>query len=143
MGNVDYWPQEEGYIYEGAPVIQCLAGGDITENACVKLSATAVGEVTVTESTTWGECIGVALRAVSSGQHVPVAFGGIVKMLSDATLALGHQVSSSAAGGNKLIDSAASANMMNGDTGSAHFMGTILQAAATEADEILLLIGRV
>ena len=142
MAGTDYWPQEEGYIYEGAPVMQCVASGAITENACVKLAAATVGNVVVSESTTWGECIGVALRAVSSGQVVPVAFGGIVKMLADATLALGHQVVSSALGGNKLIDGAASAAMACGDTGSAHFMGTLLHAAADDEDEVLLLIGR-
>ena len=138
----DFWPQEEGYIYEGAPVMMCVAGAAITENGCVKLSATTAGQVTVTESTTWGECIGVALRAVASGKVVPVAFGGIVKILADGTFALGLQVVSSAAGGNKVIDGAASANMSIGDGGSAHFMGTLLQASSDDLDEVLLLIGR-
>ena len=140
MAGTDYWPQEEGYIYEGAPVMQCVASGAITENACVKLAAATVGNVVVAQSTTWGECIGVALRAVATGQVVPVAFGGIVKMLADATLALGHQVVSSAAGGNKLIDGPGTANVKIGSNGTAFLMGTILQAAATEGDEILSLI---
>ena len=142
MGNIDYWPSEEGYIVEGSPVMMCVAGGTITENACVKCSATTVGQVTVTESTTWGECIAVALRAASTGEIVPVAFEGIVKMLSDATLALGQHVASSAAGANKLIDTPTSANIRLGTNGTSWVMGTLLQAAATEADEVLLWIGR-
>ena len=142
MVNVDYWPQEEGYIVEGSPVMMCVAGGTITENGCVKISATTAGQVTVTESATWGECIAVALRAGSTGEMVPVAFEGVVKMLSDATMALGLHVCSSGATGNKLIDGPATANVKLNGQGTAWLMGTLLQEATKPGDEVLLWIGR-
>ena len=138
----DYWPQEEGYIVEGAPVIMCVSTSVITEMACVRLTATTAGVVSVGVGAVWGDCIGVALRACSSGQMVPVAFKGVVKMLADATLALGQHVCNQATGGNKIIDGPAAANVMLGDDGTAYILGTTLQAATDDEDEILILLGR-
>ena len=143
MAAADYWPQEEGYIVEGSPVMMCVSGGAITEMACVKLSATTAGQVTVSTNAAWGDSIGVALRDVSAaGKMVPVAFHGVIKMLADATLALGQQVCNQAAGGNKIIDTPTSANLLLGDDGSAYVLGTTLQEAADDEDEILVLLGR-
>jgi len=143
MVGSDYWPQEEGYIVEGAPVMMCVSGGTITEMACVYLSGTTAGQVTVTTNAAWGDSIGVALRAVSgAGKMVPVAFAGVVKLLADATLALGQQVCNQAAGGNKIIDTPTSANIKLGDNGTAYVLGIALQAAADDEDEILVLLGR-
>jgi len=141
---VDYWPQEEGYIVEGAPVMMCKSAGTITEMANVKISATAVGCVTVDHSAVWGDCIGVALRAsTTAGQMIPVAFEGIVKVLTDATLALGQTVCNQAGESNKVIDTPASANLMQGDDGgTAYVLGTLMQAATTEGDEVLMMLGR-
>lgn len=143
MAGSDYWPQEEGYIVEGSPVMMCKSAGTITEMACVLCSATASGVVTVDHSTVWGDCIGVALRAsTATGQMIPVAFSGIVKMLADATLALGQQVCNQAGESNKIIDTPTSANLLLGDNGTAYVLGTTLQAAADDEDEILVLLGR-
>ena len=142
MAGADYWPQEEGYIVEGAPVIMCVSSSGITENACVRLTATTAGQVTVGVGAVWGDCIGVALRACNSGQVVPVAFGGIVKMLADATLALGQHVCNQATGGNKVIDLPVSANVLIGTQGTAYVLGLALQEAADDEDEILVLLGR-
>ena len=122
--------------------MMCTSGTAITENCVVRLTATTAGTVTVGITAAWGDCIGVALRAVDSGQMVPVAFHGVVKMLADATLALGQQVCSSAAGANKVIDTPTSANLLLGDDGSAYVLGTALQEAADDEDEILILLGR-
>jgi hypothetical protein len=142
MAGTDYWPQEEGYIVEGAPVIMCLSTSNITEMAAVRLTATTAGCVSVGVGAVWGDCIGVALRACSSGQMVPVAFKGVVKMLADATLALGQHVCNQATGGNKIIDGPAAGNVMLGDNGTAYILGTALQASADDEDEILVLLGR-
>ena len=142
MAAADYWPQEEGYIVEGSPVMMCVTSSAVTENCVVRLTATTAGAVTVGVTAAWGDCVGVALRDVDSGQMCPVAFHGVVKMLADATLALGQQVCSSAAGANKIIDTPTSANIKLGDDGSAYVLGTTLQAAADDQDEILLLLGR-
>jgi len=143
MAKADYWPQEEGYIVEGSPVMMCKSAGTITEMACVRPSATAVGCVTVDHSAAWGDCIGVALRASTvAGQMIPVAFAGIVKLLADATLALGQQVCNQAGESNKIIDTPTSVNLKLGDNGTAYVLGTTLQAAADDEDEILVLLGR-
>jgi hypothetical protein len=142
MAKADYWPQEEGYIVEASPVMMCEASGAITEMECVKLSSTSAGKIVVEDAAAWGDSIGVALRAVSDGQMVPVAFAGIVKMLADATLALGQQVCNSAAGSNKIIDTPTSVNIKLGDNGTAYVLGITLQEAADDEDEILVLLGR-
>lgn len=142
MAAADYWPQEEGYIVEAAPVVMCVASGTINEMECVKLSSTTAGQITVEDAAAWGDSIGVALRAVTTGQSVPVAFAGVVKMLADATLALGQQVCNSANGDNKIIDTPTSANIKLGDNGTAYVLGITLQEAADDEDEILILLGR-
>jgi len=140
---VDRWPQEEGYIVEGNPVMMCVSGGTITENASVMLSATTAGQVTVTHGANWGDAIGVALRAVTvTGDMVPVAFGGIVKMLNDGTIALGETVCNLGDDTSKVIDTASSANMMLGDNGTAYVLGIALHAGVTDGDEILVMLGR-
>ena len=140
----DYWPQEEGYIVEGNPVMMCVSASTIGENSCVYLSGTTAGQVTVAASAAWGDSIGVALRAVTvTGDMVPVAFGGIVKMIGDATIALGETVMSNGDDTSKVVDTTTSANMMLGDNGTAYVLGRALQASASEADdEILVLLGR-
>ena len=140
--KTDYWPQEEGYIVEGSPVMMCLSTTNITEMCCIRLTATTAGVVSVGVGAAWGDCIGVALRACTSGEMVPVAFNGVVKLLADATLALGQHVVNQATGGNKIIDPAASASCKMGTNGSAYILGTALQAAANDEDEILVLLGR-
>jgi hypothetical protein len=139
--TTDYWPQEEGYIVEGSPVMMCKAGGSIGEMDCVYLSATASGCVTVATNALWGDSIGVALRSATTGQMVPVAFDGIVKLIANATIALGQMVCNAAAATAKIIDTPVSANCIKGDTGTAYILGTALQAAVTHGDEILVMLG--
>jgi len=138
---VDFWPQEEGYIVEGAPVMMCVAGAAIEEMACVKLSATTAGQVTVITNAAWGDSMGVALRSAATGQRVPVAFEGVVKLIANATIALGEMVVNAAAKSCYVVDAPVSADVMKGDTGSAYVLGTALQAATTHGDEILVLLG--
>ena len=146
MVAVDYWPQEEGYIVEGSPVMMCVSASTIGENSSVYLSASTAGQVTVAASIAWGDSIGVALRAVTvTGQMVPVAFAGIVKMIGNCTLALGDNVCSNGDDTAKVIDVPTSLNIMNGsDVGTAYILGTALHAAVGDnlGDEILVLIGR-
>ena len=145
MVGIDYWPQEEGYIVEGAPVMMCLAGGAIAEMATVKLSATAAGVVTVAASAAAGDSQGVALRAAASGAMVPVAFKGIVKMIVGGTLALGAPCISNGAtdpNTSEVCDTGTSADVILGDNGTQRILGLTLQAGVTLADEILVLLGR-
>ena len=141
----DYWPQEEGYIVEGAPVMMCVSTSDITENACVRLTATTIGQVSVGIGVEAGDCIGVALRSCESGQVVPVAFKGIVKVLADASLALGLHVQSSTNNLAAVVDAPGAVNIMQGTdvAGTVHIFGTALQEGVNDCeDEILILLGR-
>ena len=143
MAAADYWPQEEGYIVEGATVVQCVTAGTITEMACVKISGTTAGQITVDHSAAWGDAIGVALRACTvTGQMIPVAFDGVVKLLADATLAAQQLVCSAGSDTSKIIDAPTSVNLMLGDNGTAWVLGVSLQAAADDEDQILVLLGR-
>lgn len=141
MAGTDYWPQEEGYIVEGSPVMMCYADGTITENSAVILGGTTAGVVRVAVSTVWGDAMAVALRSAATGQMVPVAFAGVVKMLVGGTLALGQQVCNEV-GGVEVIDTPTSVNIKLGDNGTAYVLGTALQAATDDEDEILILLGR-
>ena len=139
--TTDYWPQEEGYIVEGAPVLMCLAAGAIGEMDCVTLSAATAGSVSVVTNAIFGDSMGVALRSAGTGQMVPVAFDGIVKLIANASIALGQQVMNEAAATALIIDTPVSANVMVGDTGTCYVLGTALQAALTHGDEILVMLG--
>ena len=140
----DFWPQEEGYIVEGAPVMMCYAAAAVGENSCVKLSATTAGRVDVAASAAAGDSLGVALRATSGGQMIPVAFAGIVKMIGDATLALGAPIISAGSDTAKIVDSGQSTDIMLGDdAGTQRILGTTLhESADQEDDEILVILGR-
>ena len=141
----DYWPQEEGYIVEGSPVMMCVSTSAITENACVRLTATTVGQVSVGIGVAAGDCIGVALRSCDSGQVVPVAFRGIVKMLADATIVIGTHVQSSTNNLAAVVDTPGAVNIIQGTdvAGTVHVFGTALQGGINDQeDEILILIGR-
>ena len=142
MPAADYWPQEEGYIVEGATVMMCVTSGTITENACVIISGTTAGQVTVDHSAAYCDAVGVALRACTvTGQMIPVAFDGIVKMLADATLTAQQLVGSAGSDTSKIIDHAAS-NSCATNSGTAYILGMALQAAADDEDQILVLLGR-
>ena len=139
----DFWPQEEGYIVEGSPVMMCYAAAAVGENSCVKLSATTAGRIDVAASAAAGDAIGVALRATSGGQMIPVAFAGIVKMIGDATLALGAPVISAGSDTSKVVDTGTSANIVLGDDGTQRVLGlTLHESADQQDDEILVLLGR-
>lgn len=139
----DYWPQEEGYIVEGSPVMMCKSAGTITEMACIKIQAGGAGYVQVDHSAAAGDSIGVALRAVTvTGQMVPVAFGGIVKMLANCTLAVQQPVTAVGTDTAKVVAS----TLIHGsddlyfNEGTAWILGMNLQAGVTTSDEILVLL---
>jgi len=142
MGT-DYWPQEEGYIVEGSPVMMCRATAAIGEMSCVKLGTTAVGVVQVTASAAAGDSIGVALRAATAAnQMIPVAFGGIVKMIVGGTLGLQAPCISQGVDTAEVLDTGTSVDIILGDNGTQRILGTTLHAGVTLADEILVLLGR-
>lgn len=143
MVGIDYWPQEEGYIVDGEPVIMCETAADVAEMACVKLSSTKAGAIVVEHSAAAGDSLGVALRAAAAaGDVIPVAFGGIVKMIVGGTFALGVPVISQGVDTAEVVDTGDSGDIMLGDNGTQRILGTALHAGVTLTDEILVLLGR-
>ena len=144
----DYWPQEEGYIVEGSPVMMCQTAGTISEMACVEINTGAAGYVLVdhgSAAVNGGDAIGVCLRACTvTGQMVPVAFGGIVKLLANSTIAVQQHVISNGTDDAKVIRPAVAESIGSNDLyfngGSAWLLGMALQAGITHGDEILVLL---
>jgi len=139
----DYWPQEEGYIVEGAPVMMCKTAGTIVEMACVEINASATaGEVLVDHGSNVGDSIGVCLRACTvTGQMVPVAFGGVVKMLSAGAFVVQEHVIGNGADTSAVIRSATyGSDDLYFNEGTAWILGIALQAAIGAGDEVLILL---
>lgn len=141
----DYWPQEEGYIVEGSPVMMCQTAGTITEMATVEINTGAAGYILVDHGSAHGDSIGVALRACTvTGQMIPVAFGGIVKLLANSTIVVQQTLISNGTDDAKVIRMNAAANVGSNDLyfngGSAWLLGMALQAGITHGDEILVLL---
>jgi len=141
----DYWPQEEGYIVEGSPVMMCQTAGTITEMACVEINNTAAagGYVAVDHGSAIGDSVGVALRACTvTGEMVPVAFGGIVKMLADSTIGVQEHVMGNGSDDAKVVRKQhLGSDDMYFNQGTAWVLGMALQAGITDGDEILVLLG--
>jgi hypothetical protein len=137
----DWWPQEEGYIVEGTPVVMCYAGAHISEMSCVVLDAATAGRVCVAHSAGAGDSLGVALRAASAGQMVPVAFGGIVKLIANAAIGLGVLVQSLGSDTPNITVTGNSVSVQIGDQAGTRVLGTSLQEATAGSDEILVCLG--
>ena len=140
MAN-DYWPQEEGYVVEGDPVMMCYAAAAVGEMSCVKLSATAAGIVSVAASAGAGDSLGIALRATAGGQLIPVAFGGIVKLIANAAIGMGVLVQSLGTDTPNVTVTGASNVLQIGDQAGTRVLGTSLQEALAGTDDILVCLG--
>ena len=138
----DYWPQEEGYIVEGSPVMMCQTAGTIGEMSTVEINAGGAGYVLVDHGAAKGDTIGVALRACTvTGQMIPVAFGGVVKLLADSTIAVQQPVIGNGDDTAKVIRSAHfGSDDLYFNEGTAWILGMALQAGITDGDEILVLL---
>lgn len=87
----DTWPEADlGELVGPGIVISMLAGGTITKGQVVKLSDVTTLEVVA--GTAGCTPIGVALKAASSGQQVPVCVHGPVKVGIGAAVTAGVQV---------------------------------------------------
>ena len=139
----DYWPQEEGYIVEGSPVVMCKTAGTIGEMSCIEINAGGSGYVLVDHGSSKADAIGVALRAcTATGQMIPVAFGGVVKMLADSTIVVQEPVCSNGDDTSKVIGAMAfcTSDDLYFNEGTAWLLGYALQAGVTDGDEILVLL---
>lgn len=147
----DLYPDEEGYIGDGAVIGFCRATAAIALHSAVQLHATGVsGVISVTAGAADGDGIGVALKeATAVGDRIPVCFYGVVKMVAGAVLAEGDMAKNDASATYVLpIDTLTHdefelwRGVSGGATSTAWRLGMCLQAAAASGDEFLLLVGR-
>lgn len=139
MVTVDWYPDEEGSIVDGLICGFCYADGAIAEGNIVKWGTSASGRVAVIVSAAIGDGIGVALKAASgAGAYVPVAFSGIVKMLVNETLAIGDLVISN---NTVTIVGVGASNTLCINSATQKILGCLMQAAADDEDEVLVLLG--
>ena len=132
----DYWPTEEGYIFEGCMVLPCKAAGTISEMHVVYPSATAVGVITVNHhDTTFGIGCGVALRAANTDDMIPVAFNGVVKLTCHTTIELGEAICAGTTSGHILNN-----RTWDGAADTVNLLGWALQKCLTSGDEILVML---
>jgi len=141
----DNWDDEEGYIVEGVVIGFCYVGAGVTEARGVAFGTSTANRVTVTAPSGIGDSFGVALKTVSTaGLYVPVAVGGVMKMVCTASLntyAAGDFVCGGAAGRATLCDHTTNTSNLAVMGGDSHVLGLALQTAAAEGDETLILLG--
>ena len=122
--------------------MMCKAAGTIGEMSCVEINAGAAGDVHVDHGAAKGDAVGVALRAATAAnQMIPVAFGGIVKLLADSTIVVQQHVISNGTDDAKVIRAQHfGSDDLYFNEGTAWILGMALQAGVTDGDEILVLL---
>ena len=145
MGT-DYYPNKDGYVADGHVVGFCYADGAIVAGTFVKLGTSRANYVAVITTAVASEAIGMALRDASgAGDVIPVCFDGVVKTMAQAAITTGWLVGNNASS-NKVVALAYGSDCLrvNGAGGNytARILGTALQGAALDTDEVLVYIGK-
>ena len=144
----DNYPSEEGHISDGLVIGFCKATATIELHEAVGIGITAVSNyVSVIPAAADGDAIGVALKAASANEMLPVCFYGVVKMVAGTAITAGQVVRSDSLG-TYLLDladlstgTAAPLYVGLNGTGTALRLGIALQPAASSGDEFLVLVG--
>ena len=85
----DLWPDAEvGEIISDGVVLSFEAAAAITKGNPVYLTA----DMQVSPATAAQNCIGIALKAVASGEQCPVCVRGVVKVTAGGTISRGQAV---------------------------------------------------
>lgn len=144
----DLYPDEEGYISDGAVIGFCKLVNSVALHAGVKMGTTSVsGVVSMVTGASDGDSYGVALKAGVTDDLIPVCFHGIVKMVIGDTCTAGDVVMSDASATYVLPIKAMTEDEilkwrgLNG-TGTYVRLGLLLQNGAASGDEALVFIGR-
>jgi hypothetical protein len=141
---VDYYPDEEGVLLDGISLGWCIASTTIDANQQVAFDTATAGNVVALAGAYRDSC-GVAMRAASSSDYVPVLLYGIVKMKLAITVAAGSPVQSATAAGYVYpaasIATATYLSYMKALCygGTVHILGKALQGGLTD-DEVLILV---
>ena len=142
---VDYWPQEEGCVFDAdAYILPCRPDDAILEMSAVKVGTTVAGRISVLPSAAKGDGIGIALKAATAAgapSRIPVLFRGIAKVIADAQAATAGVF----AVNNITTEFRDAATNVVGNlvlfTGASYIMGMWLQSGAAGSD-VLLLVGK-
>jgi hypothetical protein len=147
----DYYPQEEGAIFDsGAYIIPCRPDDTISEMSSVTVGTTVAGRISVLASAATGDGIGIALKASTAAgtpSRIPVLFYGICKVTGSA-IANYYLVAGSFAMNNLtttfLAHQTIAYNATVAGGGGSHIMGLCLQGPSGPggAHEVLLLVGK-
>ena len=146
---VDYWPREEGAVFDGGMyILPCRPDSLILELSSVKPGATVAGRISVTASTTKADGIGIALKAASAAgipERIPVCFFGALKLLYDDTASatpMGGFVYNSITTTVCIVEAPVWADLVASGAGSSYILGMALQAGTTGDDNQVVLVGK-
>ena len=145
----DYWPQEEGAVFDAnSYILPCRPDGSVTELSSVKVGTTVAGRISVAASTAVGDGIGIALKAATGAgapERIPVLFYGVTKTTltqpAGGGPAMGEFCMNSITT-SMIVDPAALwASLVASGAGSSYIMGMALHGCA-DGDEALMLVGK-
>jgi hypothetical protein len=149
----DYWPQEEGAIFDAnSYILPCYPDDTISELAAVAMGTTSAGRISVEAADAIGDGVGVALKAATgtgAPTRIPVLFYGVVKLSSVATstvttgtFCMNNTTTTYSFGASMGLDTDITTLVIGG--GASYIMGMALQGHAYSAlgDEILVLVGK-
>ena len=146
---VDYFPKKDGYVADGHVIGFCDCTAAVLEGSWVKFGTSLADYVAVTASAAAGDAVGMALKDGAAGEKIPVCFYGLVKTQAQAAIAAGGKLVSNTTGANskKVVTLAYdSIHLRINDTGgnfTARILGTALQEAHNDTDEILVMVGKI
>ena len=143
---VDYYPDEEGVLLDGISIGWAQASTTIYANTPIKLATATAGNIVIAAAGDRAG-IGVAMKAGSSSDYIPVLFYGVVKMFLSGTCVVGAAVVSGAAAAtcgyvtripSYTVDQQLLLRGLN-YTGTVEVLGKAIQGGTT-GDEILILV---
>lgn len=145
----DLYPDEEGYISDGAVIGFCKLVNSVALHAAVKMGTTSVsGVVSIVTGASDGDSYGVALKAGVTDDFIPVCFHGIVKMMVGDTMTVAGDLVMNDAKATYVLpiramteDEILKWRGLNG-TGTYIRLGMLMQNGAASGDEALVFIGR-
>ena len=144
----DYWPQEEGAVFDaGSYILPCYPDGAISEMSSVKLGTSVVGRISVAVSAAFGDGVGIALRASTGAgvpPRIPIIFYGACKVTFTAhatgmgEFVMNNTTTTFDAGGD--LGCSRFISLVIG-TGASYVMGLTLQGTDASG-EGLILVGK-
>jgi len=140
----DYYPDEEGVLLDGISVGWCQLSTAVSAMGGVVLDTATAGNIVVKAGTISMDCQGIAMRAGSSSDYIPVLFYGVAKMMLGNTGVGGSPVGAGTTAGYVLAIGSYTSSQINklhglNYTGTVEILGKQLQAGVT-GDEVLILV---